>query len=268
MIRIPGTLTGRTIVITRDQTQASGLVAELERYGARVIVCPTIEISEPASYDRLDEAIDHLYGYDWIVFTSVNGVEYFLRRLQTRGHQASELDELRVCAIDEATSESLIDAHVHVDLVPDQFKAERVFAALENFAGGREALSGLNVLTPRAATARDYLQNALEEAGARVDAVAAYRTVQPDGLNRGRVSAMLAGGAADGIAFTCSSSVRNLAQLFDTNDLGEILNGVVVACINNTTAHTAANYGLRVHIQPGDFTVPALVCAIVEYFGQ
>src|SRR5437660_7998429 len=130
------TLAGLTIVITRAQTQAGEFVAELEKYGARVIVCPTIEIAEPESYEQLDEAIEHLFGYDWIVFTSVNGVDYFLRRLQTQGHQVSELDDLRVCAIGEATAERLHDGHVHVDVIPDEFKAEGVFAALEKFVGG------------------------------------------------------------------------------------------------------------------------------------
>src|SRR5207244_1764181 len=105
------------------------------------------------------------------------------------------------------------------------------FAALEKFVVGREGLGGLNFLIPRAAIARDYLPKALESAGARVDIVTAYRTVQPEGLDQGRVSAMLAGGAADCIAFTSSSTVRNLAQLFDTNDLSRILGDVAVACI-------------------------------------
>src|ERR1700730_5506358 len=90
-------LADRTIVITRALAQAADFVAALERYGARVLLCPTIEIAEPESYDALDEAIDHLYGYDWIVFASVNGVDYFLRRLESRGHRVSELDNLRVC---------------------------------------------------------------------------------------------------------------------------------------------------------------------------
>src|SRR5712691_704798 len=102
-----GTLAGRTIVITRARTQAGEFVAELEKYGARVIVCPTIEIAEPESYERLDEAIDHLYGYDWAVFTSVNGVDHFLRRLGERRHEPGELDDLRICAIGEATAERL-----------------------------------------------------------------------------------------------------------------------------------------------------------------
>lgn len=262
----PQSLAGRTVVITRARAQAEEFVAELQGYGARVIVCPTIEIAEPESYARLDEVIEHLFGYDWIVFTSVNGVDYFLSRLKTRGHQIDELDELRICAIGAATAERLTAAHVHVDVIPDEFKAEGVFAALERYAGGAENLKGLNFLIPRAAVARDYLPSALEQAGARCDVVAAYRTVQPDGLDRGRVSAMLAGGAADCIAFTSSSTVRNLAQIFDTHNLSDVLKGVAIACIGDITADTATEYGLHPDIQPGEFTVPALARAIAEHF--
>lgn len=259
-------LAGRTIVITRARAQAAEFVTELEHYGARVLLCPTIEIGEPESYERLDEAIGHLYGYDWIIFTSVNGVDYFLRRMETRSHQIDELDALHICAIGDATAERLTAANVHVDVIPDEFKAEGVFAALERYVGGAESLGGLNFLIPRAAVARDYLPSALQKAGARCDVVTAYRTVQPDGLDRGRVSAMLAGGAADCIAFTSSSTVRNLAQLFDTHDLSEVLSGAAIACIGDITANTALEYGLRTDIQPHEFTVPALARAIAEYF--
>src|SRR5215510_14274863 len=129
-------LTGRTVVITRAQSQAAEFVTELESYGANVIVCPTIEITDPESYARLDEAIDHLYGYDWLIFTSANGVQFFLRRLSTRGVNVSDLDEIKVCAIGEATADRLHDAHVHVDLVPGKSTAEGVFNALAKFVGG------------------------------------------------------------------------------------------------------------------------------------
>ena len=111
-------LAGRTVVITRASNQANDFAAELEHYGAEVVLCPTIEICELESYERLDEAIDHLYGYDWLIFTSVNGVEYFFRRLKARARDASDLDELKVCAIGDATADSLRDLHVHVDVVP------------------------------------------------------------------------------------------------------------------------------------------------------
>ncbi|MGA9997786.1 MAG: uroporphyrinogen-III synthase [Pyrinomonadaceae bacterium] len=261
-------LNGRTIVITRALAQSQEFAAELEGFGARVIACPVIEITEPESYAPIDEAIENLYGYDWIIFTSVNGVSYFLKRLEACGRDATELDALKVCAIGEATAERLRDATIHVDVIPEQFKAEGVFAALEDYVGGRENLSSLNFLIPRAAVARDYLPKALEEAGARADAVAAYRTVSPQSTERAKLEALLAGGAVDCITFTSSSTVTNLAQLFDTTDLSKLLQGVAIACIGDITARTAANYNLRTDIQPDEFTTRALALSIANYFAK
>ena len=261
-------LAGRTIVITRARAQSAEFVSEMERLGARVISCPTIEVVEPESYALIDEAIENLYGYDWLVFTSVNGVDYFLRRLEKLGHDASELDELRVCAIGEATAVRLREAQVHVDVVPEQFKAEGAYSAIEAYVGGRESLDRLNFLIPRAAVARDYLPKALEEAGARVDVVPAYRTVSPQTSERGRVEALLAGGAVDCITFTSSSTVTNFARLFDTTDLSRLLAGVTVACIGDITAATADEYNLRTHILPIEYTVPALTRAIADYYSS
>ncbi|MEP6635257.1 MAG: uroporphyrinogen-III synthase [Acidobacteriota bacterium] len=258
-------LNGRTVVITRARAQADEFAKELERYGASVVACPTIEITEPESFERLDEALSHLYGYDWLIFTSVNGVDYFLKRFNARGCELSALDDLRVCAIGEATAERLVEAHIHVDVVPREFKAEGVFSALGQFVGGHEALSGLNFLIPRAAVARDYLPRRLGEAGARVDVVPAYRTVLPNDLDRGRIAALLSG-SADCIAFTSSSTVRNLARLFDTEDLSSVLDGVVVACIGDITAATATEQGLKTEIQPRQSTVSSLASAIADYF--
>ena len=260
-------LAGRTIVVTRARAQADEFITALEQYGAQVITCPTIEIKELENYERLDEAIDHLYGYDWVIFTSVNGVDHFFNRLKARGRDTHELDELKVCAIGEATAERLRRLAVHVDVVPTEFKAEGVYAALASFVGGPEALRGLNILLPRASVARDFLPKALEDAGARVDVVPAYVTSLPDNLDKGHVAAMLSG-SADCIAFTSSSTVRNLAQLFDTQDLSAPLAGVVVACIGDVTSTTAAEYGLSVDIQPSEFTIPSLARAIAEHFAK
>ena len=258
-------LAGRTVVITRAATQADEFVSALESYGAQVLSCPTIEIKEPDSYERLDEAIDHLYGYDWLIFTSTNAVEAFLRRLAYHNRDVSDLDELKVCAIGTATTDKLRTAQVHVDLTPLQSKAEGVFMALTEFVGGTDKLRNLNMLLPRAAVARDHLPRALEEAGARVDIVTSYQTSIPSDLDRGRLSAMLAG-SADCIAFTSSSTVRNLAQLFDTPDLSTVLKKLAIACIGDVTATTAQEYGLDVHIQPSNFNVPELARAIAEYY--
>ncbi len=242
-------LDGITVVVTRAASQAAELTTALETYGAKVFVCPTIEIRELDNYERLDEALDHLYGYDWVILTSTNGVEFFLRRLTERGLKVEDLDELKVCAIGQRTAEKLHDAHVHVDLVPAQATAEGVFSALSEFAGGNERLHGLNILLPRALVGRDYLPKALEDAGARVDVVPTYQTVVPENFDRGKLSAMLAG-SGDCIAFTSPSTIKNLAKLFDTNDLGKALPGVVIACIGPVTAATAADYNLRVDVEP------------------
>ena len=113
-------LAGRTIVITRAAAQSADFVQALESYGAKVISCPTIEIKEPESYERLDEAIDHLYGYDWLILTSANAVDYFLKRLAHQRKEVSELDDMRVCAIGITTADKLHDAHVNVDFVPTE----------------------------------------------------------------------------------------------------------------------------------------------------
>jgi len=255
-------LQGRTIIVTRAASQAADLITILETYGAKVIVCPTIEIREPDNYDRLDEALDHLYGYDWLVFTSTNGVEYFLKRLTDRGQQIADLDEIKVCAIGQRTADKLHDAHVHVDLVPSQSTAEGVFAALTEFVGD---LRGLNILLPRAAVGREVLPTALQKAVARVDVVTTYQTVLPDNIDRGKLAAMLAG-SGDCIAFTSPSTIKNLAKLFDTHDLGKTFPRMVVACIGSITAETAAEYGLQVDIQPDQFTTKDLAQAIADYF--
>ena len=261
-------LEGRTVVVTRALKQAAEFAAELEAFGARVVACPTIEIVEPESYAELDEAIENLFGYDWLVFTSANGADFFLRRLAAKGRGTNDLDELRVCAVGSATAERLTDAHVHVDVVPEEFKAEGVFAALEGYLGGREHFDRINFLLPRAAAGRDFLPRALEEAGARCDAVTAYRTVPPKTTDRAKVEALLVGGGVDCVTFASPSAVRNFARLFDTHDLAPLLRGVHVACIGEVTAEAAAGHGLRVDIRPAESTAAALARAVADFFAR
>src|SRR5229473_481087 len=174
-VTIKGSLANRTILVAASEVHE--IVSELMNHGARVLTWPSVEIVEPDGYAALDEAIENLFGYDWLVFANLNAVVLFLRRLQHLGHEISELDALRVCALDEATRQLLEESRVHVDLVPERFTTQAVMAALETYVGGKDALRGLNLLLPRAAISRDPLPQALEAAGARVDWVAAYRTV-------------------------------------------------------------------------------------------
>ena len=253
-------------MVTRAREQAGEFAAALEAFGARVVYCPTIEVVAPESYAQLDEAVENLFGYDWLIFTSTNAFEHFLARLHALGKDVGELDELRVCAVGAATAERLADSHVHVDVVPERAQAEGVCEALADYAGGAEHLGGLNFLFPRAAAGRDYIPRALAEAGARCDVVTAYRTVRPETTDRAKAEALLAGGAVDCVTFTSPSTVRNFAQLFEAADLAPLLAGVRVACIGETTAAAAAALNLPTDILPAEHTAAALARAVAGYF--
>lgn len=259
-------LEGKTIVITRARTQAENFISKLEAAGANVLSCPMIEIVPPDSYELLDEAIENLYGYDWLIFTSVNGVEHFLERFESLGHDVTELYDLRVCAVGEATSVRLRDSDIHVDVVPRQFTAEGVFESLSDYLGGIEKLDRLNFLMPRALVSRDYLPKALEAAGARVDDVPAYKTVAPKSPELTKVKTLIQGGGVDCITFTSPSTINNFALAFETNNLSKILEDVKVACIGEVTSTTAAEFGIKADICPTEYTIEALTDAIIAYY--
>src|SRR5712692_1167420 len=234
-VSINQSLANRTILVAPSGDHE--LATELVRHGARVLAWPQIEIVEPDSYGALDEAIKDLFGYDWLIFANVNAASFFLRRLQHLEHEISELDAPRVCALDDATRQQLEESHVHVDLVPEKLAIEGVIAALETYNGGRDSLRGLNFLLPRAAISRDRLPQALEDAGARVDVVAAYRTAS-NNSELVQLKVLIESGGIDCIVFTTPSSVRTFSQLFDTNDLSRLLKVVAVACADDNTART------------------------------
>lgn len=259
-------LFGRSVIVTRARAQAGELASILESLGARVVYCPVIEITDPESYAPLDQAIDNLYGYDWLVLTSTNAVDFFVRRLKKLGFSTEMLDDIHVCAVGDSTADRLSEQSVHVDVVPTQFRSEGVFEALVSYLGDVDKLGGLNFLMPRAAVARDFLPKALEEAGARVDVVHAYRTVSAGAHERRRIEALLAGDGIDCITFTSGSTVSNFAKLFDTSDLSQLLDGVSIACIGSVTAAEAAKFGLECNILPKESTIAALANAVAEFF--
>ncbi len=255
-------LAGRTVLIASPAGQELG--AELEIVGARVVNWPQLDIHAPETYTALDEALENLFGYDWLIFRNVNAVTFFLSRFQKLGHEISELDSLRVCALGPEALQQLEESRVHVDVIPDHFSTQTVFEAIETYAGGRAAIHGLNFLVPCAGPSRTSLQNALEDAGARADLATTYLTCSTNDLYR--ISALLRGGAFDCITFTSPSEVLEFAQLFDANELGELLKEIAVACIDRKTAQCAAKFGLAVNITPSAVGATALAQTIASYF--
>lgn len=244
------------------------LVAGIEQQGGRVITWPEIETGEPESYAALDEAIENLFGYDWLLFLNSNAVEFFLRRFHQLGREVSELDPLRVCAIGETAMAKLEESQVHIDLIPDSPQTETAIAAIESYAGGREAMARLNFLVPRASLMHDGLCESLEDAGARVDVVIAYRTVAANTSSLTQLNALLAGGGVDCVVFTGPESVDDLAQLMDTNDLNRVIAEVAVASIDEASVKRAGKHGLRTDLTLTESNTDAPLQAIVERFGS
>jgi uroporphyrinogen III methyltransferase / synthase len=250
--RLP--LFGQRIVITRDRSQAGELAARLHALGADVAELPTIEIQPPADPAPLDRAIGELDAYDWLIFTSANGVRYFLDRLDGSARDWRGM-RARICAIGPATRKKIEAAHLKVDLMPEQYVAESLveaFACVE--------LAGKRVLLPRAAVARDLVPAALRERGAAVDVVEAYRTGIP--TNAGTAARRIWSSAhrPDWIAFTSSSTVNNFVAIAGL----EPLRGVRIASIGPATSATVRKHGLEVDAEARPYTMDGLVAALIE----
>lgn len=250
-------LAGRTILITRTASQAGSFRALLEEEGAAVIEVPTIEII-PKLTPELDTAIRSLSEYDWLIFTSVNGVDAFCSRLKELGYEKTRWP--RVCTIGPATADSVRSHGCNVDLQPTEYRAEGVLEELFSLHGGN--LTGLKILLPRAAVAREILPDELREKGAQVDVIPVYETVVPQS-SRNILDEVLAQTPPDMVTFTSSSTVTNFISLVD--DLRR-LRSLKFAVIGPITADTAAKHGLEVCVMPEKYTISDLVEAIADYF--
>ena len=252
--RLP--LFGRRIVTTRAKGQADALTSRLKELGADVVELPTIEIQPAADYGPMDRALGQLGAYDWLIFTSANGVRFFLERLD---RSAVDLRALRakICAIGPATRAAIEALHLKVDLMGREYVAEGLLAAFAAYD-----LAGRRVLLPRAAVARDLVPVELGRRGAQVDVVEAYRTVAPEGA--GAQAAGIFGGERkpDCITFTSSSTVQNFLAVAGT----EALAGVKVASIGPVTTGTARGLGIAVDAEARVFSVDGLVDAVLGLY--
>ena len=257
-------LFGKRIVVTRAREQASDFVARLLELGAECVEFPTIEAVPPPSWKELDRTLGNLESYQWLVFTSVNGVKYFFDRLENSGKDARDLKGIRIAAIGPKTAEAIRGKGVKPDLVPEEYRAEAVVEAFR-----RKGVRGLRILLPRAVDAREVLPQELQKMGAAVEVVEAYRTVKPKEA-KDEIGAMLEKGDIHLVTFTSSSTVNNFMEMFEgeSEKLLKWMEKVAVACIGPVTAKTAEERGLSVQITPSDYTIEALAEAIVEYFAQ
>lgn len=253
-------LFGKNILVTRATGQADELSCLLKAHGADVLECPTIRIVPPGSYTALDNALKGLAAYDWVVFTSRNAVGCFVERLMVLNFDMRTIDSCSICAVGPKTAELLHGYGMRVKLIAEDFTGEGVVTA---FAG--QDMAGRRVLFPKGDLARDVVTKGLMHLGAHVDDPIAYRTV-PQGRGSSQVLTALKERQIDCVTFTAPSTVRNFVSLLGEDDCKSLLNGVVVACIGPITSKACNHLGLKVHVEPGEYTIEAMVKEITRYF--
>ena len=251
-------LFGKNILITRARSQASKLTTALEELGANCIEAPAIKIAPPDdNYVSLDNAITKIHDYDWIIFTSTNGVERFFARLNEKNLDARCLSNAKIAAIGTATADKLKNYGIIADKIPTMFKAEGILEVLQN-----DIQKGSKVLIPRAQKAREALPIGLRQMGAIVDVAETYCTKMAD-TNKDDIKDLLKNNQIDMVTFTSSSTVENLLKLIDGEKT--LLNNVKTAVIGPITAKTCKNNGLKVDIEADVYTIDGLVNKIKNF---
>ncbi len=252
-------LSGMRILVTRPIQQAQTLSEKLRQLGAVTVELPTIEIIPPENYVPLDRAIRTLSEFDWVIFTSVHGIQFFIRRMIELKVELEALREVQVAAIGPATATALERMVKKPDYVPNEYLSERI-------AEGLGEVKGKHILLPRADIASKKLPALLRERGALLEEVVAYRTVIPRDLTPERLKLILAQGV-DLVTFTSPSTVRNIAQVLGEVELERFFRNVKVACIGPVTVEATKAFGLDANIVAQNHTIDALVEAIVDEIG-
>jgi uroporphyrinogen III methyltransferase/synthase len=250
-------LAGRRILVTRAADQAQAMAGKLTALGAVPVLCPTIGIIPPESYQELDAGIAQLAKTDYLILTSVNAVDAFFSRLAAAGRDAQSLAGVTVVTVGPKTAEALAACGVRADRLPTEYDAEGVVKLLRGEVAGRR------VLYPRAALARDLIVRELAAAGATVVAPVAYASAPPAQAATAAHAALAAD--LDLLTFTAASTVRNFAELLDPADLTRARR-VPAAVIGSQTAGAAKELGFTVAIEPQEATLDAMLAAIVDYF--
>ena len=253
------------MLVGRARHQASKLSSGLRKLGAQVIEIPFIEIRRPRSYKPLDSALRNIQNYDWLILTSVNGVDALWERVRTLRLPRRDLQHLRIAAIGPATKEEIESRGLKVNVVPREYVAESVVKSL------RTRVIGKRVLLARAKVARDVIPRELRKLRAEVNVVEAYETIVPKASAK-RLKSVLADSKLrpDVITFTSSSSVRNFVGLIGSESFDHGrgrprqtgLHGIQFASIGPVTSATLREFGLPVYIEAKEYTIPGLIAAI------
>ncbi|MCA1960276.1 MAG: uroporphyrinogen-III C-methyltransferase [Desulfomonile sp.] len=256
-------LFGKRILITRSRSQSRGMADRIAAAGGRPILFPAISLEPPEDFGPLDSCIGRIDEYDWVIFTSVNGVERFFQRYFALGRDIRDMAGPRIGSIGPVTAGALRKLGLRVDLLAKEFRAEGILDQLQI-----EGVSGKRFLIPRAEKAREILPEQIQSMGGLVDLVPVYRTVPPRDGRIDEVRAMLKERRLDAVTFTSSSTVTHFVEMLGAADIGNLTEGIIMASIGPITSSTMRESGLPVHIEAAEYTVDGLVRAIVGYYRE
>ncbi len=258
-------LLGKRIIVTRAREQASALVKKLSDLGAQCLEFPTIQVMPPNTWAPLDNAIERLSEYHWLVFTSVNGVKFFFNRLFSTSRDVRCLGHIKTACIGPATAAELFSFGIRNDVLPENYRAESVVEAFKEID-----IKDKKILLPRAELARPVLPVELRKMGAVVDEITAYTTQTVSGAvdaDKGnKLINILEEKSADLVTFTSSSTVTNFKSMLPEKKFSHLMEGIAVACIGPITAETAQKLGFRVDVTAKHFTIDGLCDAIIDHF--
>lgn len=258
-------LFGKRVLVTRTRGQAGELSETIDEWGGEAVEFPVLRIqplTRPEAVQALDEALDRLPDFDWLIFTSVNGVEYFFRRLIEQGKDIRSLAKAQIAAVGPKTAEALRERGLLSDLLPGKFQAEDLLDAL-----GPELKPGMKVLLPRADIARKLLPEVLRQRGMEVTEADVYESVPASGEEADDLIRMLEDGEIHIATFTSSSTVTNLLDILSSRGVknpAELLKGTRIVCIGPITEQTAKEAGLTGVSMAEEATIASLLQAIVE----
>ena len=255
-------LFGKRVIVTRARQQAGDLVRRLSELGAECLEVPTIRIVPPDDWRPLDQAITRIGNYDWLIFTSVNGVDHFFKRMAAGGKDARALSRIQTAGIGPATAQRLLAFGLKTDVLPKNYHAESVVEAFADMD-----IRGAKILLPRAEKARPVLPRELTRMGATVEQITVYRTLPLPEQRKPLIQA-LESGSVDLITFTSSSTVRNFKDLLPADRFDRLLNRVTIASIGPITSATAKELGFNVHIAAQAYTIPGLCKAILRHYSS
>ena len=253
-------LFGHRVLVTREHTAG---FEPLEELGAEILEFRTIEIVPPDDWTELDRAIAQIDTYNWLIFTSVNGVRFFFQRMMERGRDIRDLKGVRICAVGSKTAAAIHKYGIKVDLVPKEFNAEGLIEAFIKDNGRENSLKGLRILLPRAEKARELFPTKVRELGGEIDVFTAYKTVKPE-VHGKRLKRFLKGGKISIATFTSAATFNNYMDIMGEDAL-DLLKNVIIAVIGPVTAKAVEKAGLTVHIMPEKATVDAMVQEIIHW---